>query len=252
MCAGLAREDRGPQVGRASDPGRTSSALPTAAAAWASLLPSWGRPCCAAKRDAPRVAVTADRGGVEGLDARRGARGDCRRSGGRAGPRPARTGGYGTRGWAGTARPPWSWIASMDQRRLLSGGTRSLEEQPQEVAAAGRDLLARRRPRTARPRSAAIVPRGERGVDPLVVRDRDDVEEPLPSTWSRISATDAVPSEASVWMCRSARPRRSSSSAASCRPSGRSAAGAAASPARRRGRARSGGTRPTTAPGRRR
>src|SRR5688500_3018992 len=31
----------------------------------------------------------------------------------------------------------------------------------------------------------------------------------LRSTWSRISTTPAVPSDASVWMCRSARPRRS-------------------------------------------
>ncbi len=120
--------------------------------------------------------------------------------------------GYGTSGWAGIARPPWSWIASMDQRRLLSAGTgrsrNSPRRCPPRVEISSPTTIA-----TPRPRSAAI----SRAASAASIRSWSAIamtsRNPSASTRSRTSTTDAVPSEAQVWMCRSARPSRSTGSA---------------------------------------
>ena len=73
--------------------------------------------------------------------------------------------------------PPCSWTAATDQRRLRKSH-RAFEEQAEQVAAAGAHLL-------AHDHGAAHAPilrdpsRRHRGVDPLVVGDRDDVQHVL-------------------------------------------------------------------------
>ena len=80
-----------------------------------------------------------------------------------------------------------------------------VDAQGQQVAAERGDLLAD----DDVEREAAVAghrPAGHGGIDAFVVGDGDDVEVAARATCSRIARTSAVPSEATVWMCRSARP----------------------------------------------
>ena len=83
--------------------------------------------------------------------------------------------GMGTKGWAGMARPPCSWMAATLQRSERSGGMRPAQEEPEEVAAAGRDLLADD-DLEAVPAAGRHVPCRQGGVDALVIGDGDDVQ----------------------------------------------------------------------------
>ncbi len=108
-----------PHGGRpASGPGTSSSRCRSPRAAWASLLPTSGRPCSVGEPDdrargryrpsAVGLNVSIASGRTAGSSSA-----SSRRS-----TEPWAHSGYGTSGWAGMARPPWSWIASIDQRRL--------------------------------------------------------------------------------------------------------------------------------------
>ena len=185
----------------------------------------------------------------------RAARRRRRRRAGGGGRSPARTAGTGRAGAPGSrcrpARgPPRSTSGGSAAAGPGARGTGPSRWPPRVLISSPTTT------RTRRPRSCAIALRRERGVDPLVVGDRDDVEARRPrSTRSRISATDAVPSDASVWMWRSARPSRSVGSDAAIavidrrRDTGVARSAARRSPRPRRGPARSGGRRPTTARG---
>ena len=127
----------------------------------------------------------------------------------------------------------------------------TLEEQAEQVAAAGRDLLAH----DDLDGQAAVerdVARGLRRVDPLVVRDRHDVER-AGRRRARRGCRRPTPCRPTPACGRGGRrgrgpaPRRSRGGRRRCR-----GAGPPSSSRQRRGRARSGGTRPTTARARRR
>ena len=152
--------------------------------------------------------------------------------------------GYGTRGWAGIAMPPCSWTAAIGPAEAAQGRHRALEEQAQQVAAAGADLLAHDHPG---PEPAVERdPAGRQGgVDPLVVGDRDDVEHGL--------ALDAV--EDLGHRRRPVGGERVDVEVGPAEPVGGVREAVARPSSRRRpgrGPARSGGRRPTTARGRRR
>ena len=237
-----------------SRPGNVVQPVPIASSAWASLLPTSGRPCSSANADDAAVPRPAERRRVERLDARPGGRRGSASSSSRRRTQPWAHSGYGTSGWAGMARPP----CVVDRRRSSSAasGSGRIGRSMNRAPAGGRRSVVTSSPTTTstgRPRSRAIVRAATRGVDPLVVGDRDDVEVGR--------ALDVVEDrrdrrrsrrEASVWMWRSARPRRVGHR--SCRPaSGRRRP--RSPPARRaapRGPARSGRRPPTTAPARRR
>ena len=162
---------------RACARGTRSSRAPMADATCASLLPSAAGRASRRTSDGA-VAVPAQRRGVERLD-RVGTRGGVvARRGAGAASGPGRTAGTGTRGCAATAIPPWSWTASMDQRRLLSAGMgrsrNSPSRWPPRVVISSPTITA-----NGRPRSSAMWRAASARVDPLVVGDRDDVEEAL-------------------------------------------------------------------------
>ena len=185
-------------------PGNVVQPVPIAAAAWASLLPTVGRPCSAANRT---TRPCHGRPSVVGLKAS-SASGRKRGSGSamsRRRTQPWAQSGYGTSGWAGIARPPWSWIAAIVERSDWSGFTRSVRKRPSRwpprVVTSSPTTTWARRPRSreiARAASAASI----RSWSVIAMTSRS-VER---STWSRISTIPAVPSDASVWMWRSARP----------------------------------------------
>ena len=84
--------------------------------------------------------------------------------------------GYGTSGWAGIARPPCSWISAIvvaqrAERLDLAVSSHSPSRWPPRVVISSPTTTSTRQPAVARHR-----PAGERGVDPLVVGDADDVE----------------------------------------------------------------------------
>ena len=117
---------------------------------------------------------------------------------------PCAHSGYGTRGWAGIARPPASWISATVALRVRSGrirwSTNSARTWPQ-----ARDLLTDDH-LGAHPAIGRNRPSRQRRVDAVVVGDRDDVEVRLGLDVLGMSRTPAVPSDASVCRCRSARP----------------------------------------------
>ena len=77
------------------------------------------------------------------------------------------------------ASPPWSWISAIVGAHGAERLDLRLDPQRQQVSAERRHLLADH----DLERQAAIArhrPPGERGIDPLVVRDRDDIELRVP------------------------------------------------------------------------
>ena len=135
--------------------------------------------------------------------------------------------------------PPWSWISAIVERSerngLIGVSIQSASRCPPSVVTSSPTTTSNDRPRSramARPATAASM----RSWSVIAITSSSV----LRSTWSRISTTPAVPSDARVWMCRS--PARAARSSGGLRR---------AVPARGRGPprdpARAGGRRPATA-----
>ncbi len=158
-------------------PGNVVQPVPIASDAWASLLPTWARLVLRGEAHDAFVPVPPERRGVERLD-RVGPDGGVRIV--EQAAQQERLGAQRVRdeGWAGIAMPPCSWTAAMDQRRLRRAGTGRSRNRPSRWPP--RVLISS--PTITRVRQPAIEgdPAGrERGVDPLVIGDRDDVEHAL-------------------------------------------------------------------------
>ena len=106
------------------------------------------------------------------------------------------------------ARPPCSWTRATERLSDRQGRMRRRSQSAHEVAAAGADLLAHD-DLEGQAASRRDGPGRQGRVDALVVGDGDGVEAACHGR-SRIDSTSETPSEASVWMCRSMRRRRSS------------------------------------------
>ena len=245
VLVGRARSDRRPQVVRRPARERRP-ARPDRDRRWASLLPTVGQPVLRGEADDPAVPGPAEHRRVERLD-RVGADARCRRRASRRrSTQPWAHSGYGTSGWAGIAMPPCSWTARDRRAEAAQRPDALLEEQRR---AGGRRRVETSSPTItsrAEPEVPGHRPGRDRGVDPLVVGDRDDVEVGLAlDVVEDRRRSPSIPSEARVWMWRSARPSRSVMAAPR-----RSGAGLV-----RRRLARSGQigkNAPTTARGRRR
>ena len=230
-------------------PGNVVQPVPMASAACASLLPTWASPCSAAKRTTRSCQYRPSAVGLN-VSIASGRTAGSASSSRRRSTKPWAHSGYGTRGCAGIAIPPCSWTARDGPAEAAQGGDRPLEEQPQQVPAARADLLADDDPGP----QAAIQgdPAGrERRVDPLVVGDRDDVQDALAldvvedlGHGRRAVGRERVDVQVgAAEPCRGIGARRPAWSWSSPLPPARPA---------RPGRARSGGRRPTTARARRR
>ena len=188
-------------------PGNVVQPLPIASDAWASLLPTLARSWSVANRTTRscqyrpsavglNVSIASGRTAASRSSSRRRSRSAWAHS------------GYGTRGWAGIAMPPCSWTAAMDQRRLRRAGTGRSRNRPSRwpprVLTSSPTITRVRSPRSSAMRRAARAA-SIRSWSVIAMTSST----PSRSTRSRISVTGAVPSEASVWMWRSARPSRS-------------------------------------------
>ena len=199
-------------------PGYVVQALPIAARAWASLLPMRGRPWRPANSTAATMPVLADRRGVEGLDrvrvhrlivvVQQPAQGPALRGQVERDERVRRD------------RDAALVVDRLDRpAEALERRDARLEEQarrggPPSVVISSPTTTSNGSPRSAaiaRPASAASI----RSWSAIAMTSR----KPVAATWSRTSTTDAVPSDASVWMWRSARPRRATGSVVTRRPS---------------------------------
>ena len=152
--------------------------------------------------------VPAERGGVERLDRVGADGGVVGRRGARGARSPGRTAGTGRAGGPGSRCRPARGRPRSDQRRLRSAGTgrsrNSPSRWPPRVVISSPTTTRTRMPRSSAMRRAASAA-SIRSWSVMAITSRTASR----STRSRISATDAVPSDASVWMWRSARPRRS-------------------------------------------
>ena len=186
----------------------TSSSRPIAPSACASLLPTGARPCSAAKRTT-RVPRSCRARRVERLDR---VRAEARLVGeeGRAGPSPGRRAGRARAGGPGSRSRPGRGPRRPAQVRngLTAASRNSPSRWPPRVVISSPTTTSNAQAAVARdraPASAASIRSWS-----VIAMTSSSV---LRSTWSRMSTTPAVPSDASVWMCRSARP--------SARPRGR-------------------------------
>ena len=146
VVVGRARRDRGPQVGRGAAGERRPAGPDRGRLRGRRCCRRSGRPCSAANRT---TRPCHGRPSIVGLNAsiasgRTRGSSSARR---RRRTQPWAHSGYGTSGWAGIARPPCSWISRDRRAEAPQRPDALLEEQREQVAAEGRDLLADDRPR---------------------------------------------------------------------------------------------------------
>ena len=232
----------------ASRPGKVVQPVPIASSACASLLPTWASPCWSANRTTRRCH------GLPRLVGLNVSRPSGRPAGVRVGEEAAKDPALRAERVrderVGRDRQAAGVVDRGDRRpQATVRPDRPVEIEREQVAAERRDLLADhdldaqtpdRAPSTA-PASAASI----RSWSVIAITSRSVAR----STCSRIDSMPAVPSLASVWMWRSARPSAPGVGHAAA-PSDPRAADAAAASAR--GPARSGRRPPTTGPGHRR
>ena len=227
-------------------------AVPIASSACASLLPTWASPCSSAKRTTRRCQGLPR---LVGLNVSRRVRMGRRvRVVEQAAQHPALGAERVRHERMGRDGQPARLVDREDRRpERAVRPDRPVEVQREEVAAEGRDLLADD-DLGAQAAVARHRPRGDRRIDPLVVRDRDDVEvgRALDVVEDRLDAGGAVAGEGvdvEVGPPRGASRRPSSAAAGSVAVVGRAAA---RPPPRPRDPARSGRRPPTTGRGHRR
>ena len=176
-------------------PGNVVQPVPIAIAWWASLLPTAGSPCSWAKAT---TRLCQGRPSIVGLNAS-SASGRRRVSSSEEAPEHPALGAQRVRHqWMGGDREAALLVDLADRRAEAPHRLHALlEEQRDEVAAERRDLLADDHLRPV-PEVTGHRPGGDRGVDPLVVRDRDDVEvgRALDEVEDRGDPVDAVRGEA--------------------------------------------------------
>ena len=170
-------------------PGNVVQPLPTARAAWASLLPTAAQAVLRRESDDPGMPRPAERRRVERLDRVGVDRGPDRRGAGGA-RSPGRTADTGRAGGRGSrCRPARGSRRSSSAACATSGPARSMysaRRWPPSVVTSSPTTTS-----IGSPRSRAIGRPATRGVDPLVVGDRDDVQVRRRPTCSRISVTAA-------------------------------------------------------------
>ena len=157
-------------------PGNVVQPVPIASSGVGVAVADLGEAVLVGEADDAAVPRPAERRRVERLDRVGADRADRGRRGAGAGPSPGRTAGTGRAGGPGSrGRPARGSSAIVVAQRAVAAGSRSLDEQREQVAAERRDLLADD-DLGPQPAVAGDRPAGDGGVDPLVVGDRDDVE----------------------------------------------------------------------------
>ena len=203
---------RSPPAGRPRVwPGNDVQPMPTASRAWASLLPTWARPWSRGEADDGLVPRPAERGRVEGLERVGADRGSASSS---RPPQRPRLGAQRIRHQRVGRDGQAALVVDLGDGRRASTDRASRAVRPSasrwppSVVTSSPTMTS-----SGRPRSWAMRPAGDGGIDAFVVGDGDDVEAAASTARSSTRVTDAVPSEATVWMCRSARPAGSAPSA---------------------------------------